>query len=270
MNLKYMPFILTALCGAVALLLSIVFPFTSKQGSRVSEPQAGHAITFAPSHTTQKADALPRPQTFTPASELPSPLEIAEHLELASPDEAIAYGDLLVADATRSQAALIDAMAKTMSEQSLGQIANILARIGTDESIVAVFTAAALEKDFARREAMISGLASGVTTPSAAALLATTVLVSEDPSLLAPIVETVSRLADETVLAEIMNLSAEEPTTPEQRIVLAQMIAGIRNPDLVVLLAGIEKSDGVSQNLRAAAGEAARALGAGMRTPYLQ
>ena len=75
------------------------------------------------------------------------------------------------------------------------------------------------------------------------------------------IIETVSRLADETVLRDLVNLSAEQEQVPGQRAVLAQMIAGIRNPDIATLLAGIGQTEHFSQSMRDAAGDAARALG---------
>lgn len=178
---------------------------------------------------------------------------LGTRLAKATPEETIRISGELVARGQEAEPVLISALQEPLSAGVLGNIANILGRIGSDAGIQATMTAVMAEKDPATRNALLAGLTAGVESPEAAGLLASAALITDDPALLAPVVETVGRLGDEPVLRDLIGMFHEPETSADQRVILAQMVASMKNPEVGDLLAEILASNLTAEPLKEAA-----------------
>lgn len=154
---------------------------------------------------------------------------IVNRLTMAQPEEVIQIADEWIAGGPETEASLIAALKETEASAIKATLANMLGRIGSDAAIQAGLNAATEHSDLEGRMMIINGLTSGVEKPSAAGFLATAALVTSDPVLLFPVVETVSRCGDLAAFHDLEDLRTEPSTTHEQKAVLDQMIDGIRN-----------------------------------------
>jgi hypothetical protein len=178
----------------------------------------------------------------------------------ARADDAVRIVDRLMAGGRESEKSLMQALQGALPAPASGRVANLLGRMGSDEGIQAVMTTAMSGKDAAVRAALMEGLAAGVGTPEAAGLLASAALVTDDPAILAPVIETVGRLGDGSVVRDLRIMHGEEGTRPEQRVILEQMIGGIRSAPAAAALTETMLSDQAAPGLREAARQALRAM----------
>ncbi|MDZ4401914.1 hypothetical protein [Prosthecobacter sp.] len=246
--------LMIAACAALVGLASVAGFFMFK------EPKPPLAQPLQPqmrtSRTSPPSAAAPLSEQVQPSASSVKTADVTAlgiRLAKATPEETIQISGELAAQGKAAEPGLIAALKEPLPAGVRGSIANILGRIGSDGGIQAAMDAVIAETDPATRNALISGLTAGVESPEAAGLLASAALITDDPALLAPVVETVGRLGDEPVLRDLVGMFQEPETSAGQRVIIAQMIAALRNPELGTLLAGMAASDATGQPLREAA-----------------
>jgi hypothetical protein len=250
------------MCAALVTGAALYFAW---RGSGSQDAGGGTGPLLSASISSQSTATPPVPSSFTP----PLPLHAAESLStadialrLAEWPEGKVHADLprwaalLAARGPDAVPVLASALATAGSNTARGVLADSLAGIGTDNAIQSLCEEAVKAPDETARIAIAASFRA-LSRPQAVPMLATLFAEADSGPLVTEASDALRRLADETGVHALADLSQEGGQLHAQRANLFTVLSSLENPDALPALEVLAADTSDPERARAAATGAA-------------